>query len=99
MKQESTMKDECPYTANAERCPLSIPTYLPPNATMDHLKDFFTGFVERDLWELTNVHVGQIAKLIDEPKFQNGTIYEKCNAVTDLFVQGLIEKRLEIFNQ
>jgi hypothetical protein len=94
------MKKECPYqlTANAERCPLSITTYHPANADMDHLKSFFTDFVERDLWDLTNVSVGQIVRLLEEPSVQNSTFCEKCNAVTDLFVEGLLEKRSEMLN-
>ena len=99
MEKESTMKQECPYelSANAELCPLQIPTFLPTEASIDDLKDFFTGFVERDLWHLTNVSVGQIVMLL-ATKPKNTSFDEKCNAITDLFVQGLMEKRAEMLS-
>lgn len=95
------MEYACLYdlSANAELCPLLIPTYLPPGAYEDHLNDFFTSFVERDLPELTNVTHGQIVMLLDDPQFQSGTFADKHNAVVDLFVQGLMEKRAEMFGQ
>jgi len=92
------MKDECPYelSANAELCPLQIPTFLPPEADMDRLKDFFAASVEMDLERIYNISIGQIVTMLDEPKFQNGTFVEKWNSVVDLFAQGLLEKREEM---
>jgi hypothetical protein len=98
MQKKANIKEECPFEleANAEICPLQIPTYLPPEVSEERLRNFFTSFIERDLWELTYVQVGQIVRLLEEPMVQNGNFDEKCNAVTDLFVQGLFEKRAEM---
>jgi len=99
MKQQSPMKEECPHNLNtkAEICPLSIATHLPPEASLDDLRELFTDFVERDLWELTNVSVGEIVTLFENPSLDLlGTFDEKCNAVTQLFVRGLFAKRAEM---
>ena len=95
------MKEECPHnlTANTELCPLSIATYLPPEAELEHLKTFFSVSVERDMECIYNISPGQIVMLVEDPKFQNGTFTEKWNAVVDLFVQGLLEKRKNIPQQ
>lgn len=99
MKNKSTVKQEYPHElgANAELCPLQIPTYLSRPADMDGRKDFFTNITDRQLLNLTNVSFVQIAKLLDEPKFLSGTIDEKCNAVTQLFALGLLEKQQVLF--
>ena len=96
MKNESTIKQEYPheFSDNAELCRLQIPTYLSRPTDMDGRKGSFTNITDRQLLHLTNVSFVQIAKLLDEPKFQSGTIDEKCKAVTHLFALGLLETRL-----
>jgi len=90
------MRKVCQCEQDVQICPREVATYIPKGRDIKDVRTFFTVFTEMELEGIFNISVGTIIRLLERLEFTKFTFVERCDALTDLFVESLLERREEL---
>ena len=90
------MRKKCQCEQEVQICPRDVATYIPKGRDIKDVRTFFTVFTEMELEGIFNISVGAIVHILEGLESTSSTFHERCNALTDLFVEGLLERREEM---
>jgi len=90
------MRKVCQCERDVQICPREVATYIPKGRDIKDVRTFFTVFTEMELEGIFNISVGTIVRLLESLESTNSTFDARCNALTDLFVESLLERREDL---